>query len=61
MFALIAIGMPVAYALGAAALVGAVWIDIPWDTVYERTAPGEEMATERSSARAARSQARAVW
>lgn len=40
MFALIAIGMPVAYALGAAALVGAVWIDIPWEAVMLKISDG---------------------
>ncbi|WP_374445363.1 TRAP transporter large permease [Stella sp.] len=40
MFALIAIGLPVAYALGAAALVGALWIDIPWEAVMLKISDG---------------------
>lgn len=40
LFALIALGLPVAYALGAAALVGAVWIDIPWEAVMLKISDG---------------------
>ncbi|BBK31773.1 tripartite ATP-independent transporter DctM subunit [Stella humosa] len=40
LFALIAIGLPVAYALGAAALVGALWIDIPWEAVMLKISDG---------------------
>ena len=40
LFGLIAIGVPVAYALGAAALVGAVWIDIPWEAVMLKISDG---------------------
>ncbi|MBT2342305.1 MULTISPECIES: TRAP transporter large permease [Pseudomonas] len=37
---LILIGMPVAYALGAAALIGAWWIDIPFQAVMIQVAGG---------------------
>jgi tripartite ATP-independent transporter DctM subunit len=37
---LILIGMPVAYALGAAALIGAWWIDIPFQAVMIQVASG---------------------
>ena len=37
---LMLIGMPVAYALGAAALVGALWIDLPVDGVMIQIASG---------------------
>jgi tripartite ATP-independent transporter DctM subunit len=37
---LILIGMPVAYSLGLAALVGAVWIDLPLDAVMIQIASG---------------------
>lgn len=37
---LVAIGMPVAYSLGLAALVGAVWIDLPVDAVMIQIASG---------------------
>lgn len=40
LFGLIAIGLPVAYALGAAALVGALWIDIPWEAVMLKISDG---------------------
>ena len=38
--ALILIGMPVAYALGLAALIGAWWIDIPFDALMIQVAGG---------------------
>ena len=38
--ALILIGMPVAYALGLSALVGAWWIDIPFDALMIQVAGG---------------------
>jgi hypothetical protein len=34
------VGMPVAYALGLAALVGALWIDLPLDAVMIQLAAG---------------------
>lgn len=37
---LILVGMPVAYALGLAALIGAVWIDLPLDAVMIQIANG---------------------
>ncbi|MEO8280633.1 MAG: TRAP transporter large permease [Ideonella sp.] len=37
---LMAIGMPIAYALGLSALVGAVWIDLPLDAVMIQLASG---------------------
>ena len=40
LFALIAIGVPVAYALGAAAIVGAFWIDIPLEAVMLKISDG---------------------
>ena len=40
LFALIAIGVPVAYALGAAALIGALWIDIPLEAVMLKISDG---------------------
>jgi len=40
LFALIAIGVPVAFALGIAALVGAAWIDIPWEAVMLKISDG---------------------
>ncbi|MCW5695004.1 MAG: TRAP transporter large permease [Pseudolabrys sp.] len=40
LFVLIAIGVPVAYALGAAALVGAFWIDIPLEAVMLKISDG---------------------
>lgn len=40
MFFFIAIGVPVAYAMGAAALVGAVWIDIPYEAVMLKISDG---------------------
>jgi tripartite ATP-independent transporter DctM subunit len=40
LFALIALGVPVAYALGLAALVGAVWIDIPLEAVMLKISDG---------------------
>ena len=39
-FVLMMIGMPVAYSLGLAALVGALWIDIPLDAVMIQLASG---------------------
>jgi tripartite ATP-independent transporter DctM subunit len=39
-FALMAIGLPIAYSLGLAALVGAWWIDIPLDAVMIQIASG---------------------
>lgn len=39
-FVLMIIGMPVAYAMGAAALIGAWWIDIPLDAVMIQIAAG---------------------
>ena len=39
-FLLMIIGMPVAYAMGAAALIGAWWIDIPLDAVMIQIAAG---------------------
>jgi tripartite ATP-independent transporter DctM subunit len=39
-FVLILIGMPVAYAMGAAALIGAWWIDIPFDALMIQIAAG---------------------
>lgn len=40
LFFLIAIGVPVAYALGAAALFGAFWIDIPFEAVMLKISDG---------------------
>lgn len=40
LFLLIMIGVPVAYALGAAALVGAIWIDIPLEAVMLKISDG---------------------
>ncbi|MCC7276070.1 MAG: TRAP transporter large permease [Alphaproteobacteria bacterium] len=40
LFLLIGIGVPVAYALGLAALVGALWIDIPWEAVMLKISDG---------------------
>ena len=40
LFLMIAIGVPVAYALGAAAIVGAFWIDIPLEAVMLKIADG---------------------
>jgi len=40
LFALIAIGVPVAYALGAAALVGAMWAGIPLEAVMLKISDG---------------------
>jgi tripartite ATP-independent transporter DctM subunit len=39
-FVLMMLGMPVAYALGLAALVGALWIDLPLDAVMIQLAAG---------------------
>jgi tripartite ATP-independent transporter DctM subunit len=39
-FLLMILGMPVAYALGLAALVGALWIDLPLDAVMIQIASG---------------------
>jgi TRAP-type mannitol/chloroaromatic compound transport system permease large subunit len=40
LFALIALGVPVAYALGLAALVGAWWIEIPLEAVMLKISDG---------------------
>lgn len=40
LFAFIVIGVPVAYALGLAALVGALWIDIPFTAVMIKISDG---------------------
>jgi TRAP-type mannitol/chloroaromatic compound transport system permease large subunit len=40
LFALIALGVPVAYALGLAALVGAAWVDIPFEAVMIKISDG---------------------
>jgi TRAP-type mannitol/chloroaromatic compound transport system permease large subunit len=37
---LVLIGLPVAYALGLSAIVGALWIDIPLDAVMIQIAAG---------------------
>ena len=37
---LMLVGMPVAYALGLAALIGAMWIDLPLDAVMIQMASG---------------------
>ncbi|MBN8508235.1 MAG: TRAP transporter large permease [Burkholderiales bacterium] len=37
---LMAVGLPIAYALGLAALVGAIWIDLPLDAVMIQIASG---------------------
>ena len=37
---LMLIGMPVAYAMGLSALIGALWIDIPIDAVMIQIAAG---------------------
>ena len=37
---LMIVGMPVAYALGLASLVGALWIDLPLDAVMIQLASG---------------------
>ncbi len=39
-FVLMAIGLPIAYSLGLAALIGALWIDIPLDAVMIQIASG---------------------
>ncbi|MDP3083509.1 MAG: TRAP transporter large permease [Rubrivivax sp.] len=39
-FALMMVGMPIAYAMGLAALVGALWIDLPLDAVMIQLAAG---------------------
>jgi tripartite ATP-independent transporter DctM subunit len=39
-FALMAIGVPIAYSLGLASLIGALWIDIPLDAVMIQIASG---------------------
>ncbi|MES2718198.1 MAG: TRAP transporter large permease [Pseudomonadota bacterium] len=39
-FALMLLGMPIAYAMGLAALVGALWIDLPLDAVMIQIASG---------------------
>ena len=41
---LIAIGMPVAYSLGLAAMVGAIWIDLPLEAVMVQIADGGRVA-----------------
>lgn len=40
LFALIIVGVPVAYALGLAAIVGALWIDIPLEAVMIKISDG---------------------
>lgn len=40
LFALIALGVPVAYALGLATLAGALWIDIPFDAIMLKISDG---------------------
>jgi tripartite ATP-independent transporter DctM subunit len=40
LFVLLAIGVPVAYALGMAAIVGALWIDIPLEAVMLKISDG---------------------
>lgn len=40
LFLMIAVGVPVAYALGIASLVGALWIDIPLDAVMLKISDG---------------------
>jgi tripartite ATP-independent transporter DctM subunit len=40
LFLMIALGVPVAYALGIASLVGALWIDIPLDAVMLKISDG---------------------
>jgi len=40
LFALIIVGVPVAYALGIAAIVGALWIDIPLEAVIIKISDG---------------------
>ena len=40
LFALIAIGVPVAYSLGVAALIGAIWADIPLEAVMLKISDG---------------------
>ena len=39
-FALMMIGLPIAYALGLSALIGALWIDVPLDAVMIQLAAG---------------------
>ena len=39
-FALMAIGVPIAYSLGMAALIGALWIELPLDAVMIQLAAG---------------------
>ena len=39
-FGLMLVGVPIAYALGLAALIGALWIDIPLDAVMIQIAAG---------------------
>ena len=39
-FVLMIIGVPVAYSLGLASLIGALWIDIPLDAVMIQLAAG---------------------
>ena len=40
LFVLIAIGVPVAYALGVAALIGAIWVGIPLEAVMLKISDG---------------------
>jgi len=40
LFVLVAIGVPVAYALGLSAIVGAIWVDLPLDAVMIQIASG---------------------
>src|SRR5215475_9093542 len=39
-FVLMIIGLPVAYSMGMAALIGALWIDLPLDAVLIQLASG---------------------
>ena len=39
-FALMLIGVPIAYSLGLSALIGALWIDLPFDAVMIQVASG---------------------
>ncbi len=40
LFVLVAIGVPVAYALGLSAIIGAIWVDLPLDAVMIQIASG---------------------
>ena len=39
-FALMLIGVPIAYSLGLSALIGALWIELPFDAVMIQVASG---------------------